>query len=102
MIVNYTQTEHIDADPDELAVWLKALLHDEVATITFTKADGSVRKMKCTTREEHIPKKHFPKGTGSENTNELNIRVFDLEKIGWRSFNMDTVTAIDLEFDSYI
>jgi hypothetical protein len=61
-------------------------------SVTFTKADGTDRVMKCTKWMDLIPEENHPKkeSTGDSTTSD-NITVFDLEKGGWRSFNITKV-----------
>ena len=58
--------------------------------VLFTKKDGSERKMLCTL--VNIPAEHQPKNEVeyAENT----VRVFDIEKQGWRSFRLDSVKSV--------
>ena len=58
--------------------------------VLFTKKDGTERKMLCTL--VNIPAEHQPKNEVeyAENT----IRVFDIEKQGWRSFRLDSIKSI--------
>jgi len=84
--------------------WTLGLLHDENlksgVCVTFTKKDGSERKMQCTLIESKIPTDKRPKGTSeSENTSIVGsaVRVFDTEVGEWRSFRWDSVTKV--EFD---
>ena len=58
--------------------------------VQFTKKDGTERKMLCTLI--NIPAEHQPKSETeyAENT----LRVFDVEKQGWRSFRLDSVTSV--------
>jgi predicted RNA-binding protein with RPS1 domain len=59
--------------------------------VKFTKQDGTEREMLCTQNLNQIPENHHPKGSYSNITSSTNIKVFDLEKNDWRSFNEDTV-----------
>lgn len=61
-------------------------------TVLFTKKDGSDRTMICTRNIDMIDEEYHPKGTMIESDN--NIRAFDLENNGWRSFNFDTVKEV--------
>ena len=58
--------------------------------VLFTKKDGTERKMLCTL--VNIPAEHQPKNEVeyAENT----IRVFDIEKQGWRSFRLDSIKSV--------
>ena len=58
--------------------------------VLFTKKDGSERKMLCTL--VNIPTEHQPKNE-VEYTDET-VRVFDVEKQGWRSFRLDSVKSV--------
>lgn len=63
-----------------------------VTTVTFTKKDGSLRTMKCTRNLNSIPTEHQPKGETQIVTEETdNIRVFDVDANGWRSFNFSAL-----------
>ena len=69
------------------------LLHAGQCTVTFTKTTGEQRVMKCSLNSADLPITES-KGSGrAENANT--IRVWDLEKAGWRSFRVDSVTAFD-------
>ena len=70
-------------------------LSEGVAVVTFTKKDGTERVMKCTRSPSFIPTEFQPKTSDEAETLEAsdNIRVFDVEKQGWRSFNYSSVKA---------
>ena len=87
---------------------LRDTLANSVVTVTFTKADGNVRSMLCTTNGPlifsaesaniansndavELAKKHT-KPTYFKNNSEVQA-VWDLEKAAWRSFRYDTVMA---------
>lgn len=79
------------------------LLHDNSAKdlcVTFTKKDGSERKMFCTLVESKIPADKIPKSQASDSEVVKNgdgsaVRVFDTEKSEWRSFRWETVTKLE-------
>lgn len=73
---------------------IKELLRDGIAEIMFTKKDGTERVMKCTLKPKLIPEEHTPKGTGTTKENLDVVNVFDLDKIGWRSFLVDNVQYV--------
>lgn len=89
---------------NQFKTWTLGLLHDENiksgVCVTFTKKDGSERKMHCTLCENRIPTDKLPKG-GSESENSSTsgsaVRVFDTDIGEWRSFRWDSVTKV--EFD---
>ena len=61
---------------------LKETLFSGIATVTFEKADGSLREMRCTLQP--TPRK--------ENLDVL--AVWDIDAGGWRSFRMDSIKSI--------
>jgi hypothetical protein len=68
-------------------------LKSAVAMVTFEKADGTERTMRCTLVETFLPKVK----KGSKKTREVNedtIAAFDLDKGEWRSFRLDSVKDI--------
>jgi hypothetical protein len=78
---------------------LKAHLNKGVVKVTFTKINGDLRVMTCTTNPDLIPPDVSPKGkvTISEAVNERTVRAFDVNAQGWRSFIMANVTEIVTE-----
>ena len=62
-----------------------------VVTVTFTKRDGTERTMRCTRSTSYIPLEQAPKSDTSKEEITDNIRVFDVENQGWRSFNFSTL-----------
>lgn len=78
---------------------LKTLLQNEMAVITFTKKDGTVRKMKCSLKKDFLPP--IPEGyiEKSGNINESVLNVWDLEAHGWRSFRLDSLTSVTIIWD---
>ena len=80
------------------------LLAKHVAVVTFNKiGDGEKRVMLCTLDEKWIkrPKKpEVPKGTIVRKAPKENpevLRIWDMDKNAWRSFNVNTVTGIQLD-----
>jgi hypothetical protein len=70
--------------------WI-GLLVDGPVCVTFTKAYGTDRGMHCTKWMELIPEENHPKTESAGGNASDNITVFDLEKGGWRSFNITKV-----------
>lgn len=90
MIMN--NTEKSKYTRDEL---LNTLRGESIAYVKFVKTNGEVRTMKCTRNFKHIPTAFLPKEDTEkkpikENTETIN--AFDVEKQGWRSFRVDSVT----------
>lgn len=77
---------------------LKHLRTDEQGVlVSFTKKDGSQRKMHCTLVEGKIPQDKRPKTeTAVSQTSGSAVRVFDTEVNDWRSFRWDSVTEVSL------
>ena len=71
---------------------LKSRLKDVVATITFTKKDGTLRQIKCTLKESYLPTFDGQEPTRQENLDVL--PVWDIENGGWRSFRMDSIKSV--------
>ena len=77
------------------------LLKQKVVTIKFKKKDDSVRKMVCTLSEDYLPEPEDivegkEKKIKKENPNTL--PVWDLEKLAWRSFRVDSVVEYESNF----
>jgi hypothetical protein len=79
--------------------WLKSVLRDGVATVTFEKSDGTERVMKCTLKEDLIPQKVHE----TKRINEMKrvvspdvLPVYDVEAEGWRSFRWDSVKTVEI------
>ena len=82
------------------------MLEDQLAhhtvKIEFTKVDGSTRVMICTKNPDIITQDNMPafralteSEVSSENPKVL--RVFDMEKQGWRSMRIANITSWQLE-----
>ena len=70
--------------------WFAGLLKEIEIELEFVKANGELRKMRCTLNEELIPEDKRPKGSARK-TPEDTIAVFDLDKQDWRSFRYDSI-----------
>jgi hypothetical protein len=89
-------SEKFDFSDDESKNWLKKLLQSEVATLTFTKKDGSERVMQATLNESRIPSSE--KSSESDGTRKYSDEaqpVYDIESNGWRSFRWDSLSKIE-------
>jgi hypothetical protein len=80
---------------------IEKVLKNSIVNVTFTKTDGSVRKMKCTLIEEFLPPvfldndEQMEKKTRKQSLDSL--AVWDMDKNAWRSFRVDSVTKMELE-----
>ena len=106
--------------------WVRSLLQQQPIKVTFVKADGTDREMLCTLNADFIPVAALPKGnsvqmaqaaTGSlaqsvsiddlvesvpnkkprKEPDPHSIRVFDLDKMEWRSFRFDRLKKVVAE-----
>ncbi len=80
---------------------LMYLLKKGVVTVKFRKKDDSVRKMICTLSEDYLPAPEDiiegqEKKKKKDNPNTL--PVWDLEKLAWRSFRVDSVVEYESNF----
>ena len=71
---------------------LKTKLRETIATVTFTKSDGTLRQMKCTLQENNLPTIDNTKTPRKENLDVL--PVWDIEEGNWRSFRIDSIKSI--------
>jgi hypothetical protein len=89
--------EELLKDP-EVGQWLKEHLATDSITVTFTKKDGTERKMLCTRNFDLIPVEKHPKTDGATvktpSTTDA-IQAFDLEINEWRSFNASSIKRIE-------
>ena len=80
----------------KLAVWLRGVLLQGTAVITFTKVDGTERIMTCTLNPTLLPpvviKEATDKPARKEST--TSIRVYDTEISEWRSFVTKSIKNI--------
>lgn len=69
-------------------------LRRRVAEVTFTKADGTRRVLKCTLIKDVLPEQKDVEEY-TKNINREAVAVWDLENNGWRSFRISSVLGID-------
>ena len=88
------------------------LLYNDVATVTFTKADGTERVMECTLLQEVLNERspepeinedykipppadmEAQRNSEPKKPNLDTIPVYDIEADDWRSFRLDSVKSI--------
>jgi predicted DNA-binding transcriptional regulator YafY len=70
--------------------WLLGVLdqHEKV-TVTFKKADGTLREMNCTTKEGIRPV------VENKKTSDTLCTVWDTDLNAWRSFKFENITQIN-------
>lgn len=74
--------------------FLEKITTEDIVLIKFKKKDGSDRIMKATLNFARIPKADKPKGVSLKDILHFIkahkiLRVYDLEKMGWRSIPFD-------------
>ena len=90
-------TEWTSADWDKFTEWLKGMLQVSEGIVTFTKADGSERVIKCTLHPDQLPKVELKENKKPIKENSDYLRVFDLDKNEWRSFTIKKVKQVKFE-----
>ena len=71
---------------------IEEMLSNGVVTVTFSKESGEIRVMVCTTN----PALMVNSKTVNSNSSDEVKRVFDLEKLSWRSFRWDSVRKVQV------
>jgi hypothetical protein len=92
--------------------WVRSLLQKQPITVTFVKADGTDREMRCTLNPEELPAIAVQTGPVDGIVSESKkprkdpkepdpavIKVYDLEAKSWRSFRMDRMKKITAELN---
>lgn len=90
-------TEWTPEDWDKFSEWLKGMLQVSEGIVTFIKADGTERVMKCTLNPEQLPKVELKESKEIKNKTSDYMRVFDLDKNEWRSFTIKKVKQVKFE-----
>ena len=75
----------------------KSIIVDKARTgnihVRFIKANGEERLMRCTLKNEHLPKQiDLEESTTKDNSNL--VVVWDLDANGWRSFKVDSIKEL--------
>jgi hypothetical protein len=77
--------------------WFAGLLKEIEVNLTFKKANGEIRKMRCTLNEELIPDDKKSTSNGKRKSPQDSIAVYDLDKQDWRSFRYDSIIEFEGE-----
>ena len=89
-------SEKFDFSDVEARKWLKSLLAESVVSLTFTKKDGSERKMLATLSESEIPSSgKSSESAGTRKYSDEAQPVYDVEAKGWRSFRWDSLSKLE-------
>lgn len=78
----------------EFREWVKGVLKQETAILTFQKKDGTMRVMKASLRESDFPAYEKKTDTVRKQNDEV-LSVVDLELNEWRSFRFDSIRKIE-------
>jgi hypothetical protein len=73
---------------------LKNTLQNGIATVTFEKADGTLRDMRCTLLASYLPEQIVDENKKVRAENDAVLAVWDIDNGGWRSFRMDSIKNI--------
>lgn len=87
--MNLTHDREFDMSRDEL----KTRLKDVVATITFTKKDGTLRQMKGTLKPSYLPLMEENSEKKRKDNPDV-LPVWDIEKNEWRSFRINSIKSV--------
>lgn len=93
------ELKQLDSFQEDLAKYLET----HTIVVEFVKANGDLRKMRCTRNLSLIPEKLWPDISlgGSSRTRGTTIPAFDLDLGEWRSFNTSSIESIDWSGPSY-
>lgn len=108
-------TQYQEADDVNKTIirdWVRSLLQKGPITVTFVKADGTVRDMRCTLDGSQIPQDKLPKNNNPTGVDPFvaeskpqrlpdphSIRVFDMDKSEWRSFRFERLQKVTATLD---
>jgi hypothetical protein len=73
---------------------LTTILREQPAVVTFTKKDGTTRRMLCSL-QEGVVVPHEKKTERTVEPKDDILPVWDIEASAWRSINIDTVHSIE-------
>ena len=73
---------------------IKTQLQTGVLVVSFTKADGSLRNMKCTLQPHLLPPHTAKEKTCVSGENCDCIKAYDLEVNEWRAFKISKIISI--------
>ena len=85
-----------ESEKETFKKWLQGALETSLVHLTFIKKDGTIREMKCTLMESHIPniQKDFGEDDSVKSRSKDTISFWDIESEGWRSCRYDSIKQI--------
>lgn len=72
---------------------IKNLLHDNIVEVVFTKKNGETRTLRGTLRQDLIESNNLVPVGGGHQGPENQVRLIDLDKKEWRSFNIENLVS---------
>lgn len=108
LLKNAPGTAYQEADDVNKAImrdWIRSLLQKQPVTVTFIKADGTERAMRCTLNWDYIPAQEHVKPVTEATAKPRKepdpevFRVYDLEQDAWRSFRIERLKKITAELN---
>jgi hypothetical protein len=79
-------------------------LREYVMEIYFTKVNGEDRAMRCTLRPDLLPETYINEAAEEKAFHQVNpdvIACWDVQKGGWRSFRVDSVSYVQNVNENY-
>lgn len=71
------------------------LLHLGEVKVTFTKADGTNREMRCSLNSELLPVREVKDDESKPRKKSVDtVAVYDLDKLDWCSFRWDSIIEV--------
>ena len=86
-----------ESDRKLMREWMAGILKQQDIDVTFTKVNGTLRKMHCTLQESAIIPREEKKHEIVKDKNEDVCVVWDIDKNEWRSFRYDSIKEIRFE-----
>lgn len=71
---------------------LKQALVEDVVSVKFVKANGTVRDMNCTTSQKYIPQLPSSESRSRQQPTKT-VVVWDIDAGDWRSFKCESVIS---------
>lgn len=78
---------------------LRENLQDHVCVVSFVKVNGEHRQMRCTLRDDIVPKVEPKENSKPRKINENVLSVWDIDKSDWRSFRIESVQSVTVDND---
>lgn len=81
---------------------LRELLKTDIATVVFTKIDGTKREMHCTLIPDYLPPPPVLDPNIKYSPSPFIITVWDLEQNAWRAFKFGSIISIETDYFNYV